>query len=70
MGDTKISWATKVWNPVTGCAKISDGCRNCYAEGIFKRFSKLWGYGFNNIVFHKNRLEEWPEDLRIQEFPK
>jgi len=68
MADTKIAWAEKVWNPVTGCAKISDGCRNCYAEGIFKRFGKKWGYGFNNIVFHKNRLDQpksWIKPSRI-----
>lgn len=32
MGDTKISWADKVWNPVRGCTRVSEGCRNCYAE--------------------------------------
>lgn len=68
MADTKIAWATKVWNPVTGCAKISEGCRNCYAEGIFKRFGKKWGYGFNEIAYHEYRLEEpihWKKPNRI-----
>jgi len=40
MNKTKIEWATAVWNPVTGCTKVSEGCRNCYAEGIANRF---WG---------------------------
>ena len=39
MADTKISWATKVYNPVTGCTKISEGCRNCYAERMSKRLA-------------------------------
>ncbi len=26
MGDTKIEWATKVWNPTTGCTRVSPGC--------------------------------------------
>jgi protein gp37 len=29
---TKIEWATEVWNPVTGCTKVSPGCANCYIE--------------------------------------
>lgn len=32
MADTKIEWADKVWNPVRGCTRVSEGCRNCYAE--------------------------------------
>lgn len=37
MGKTKIEWTDKVWNPVTGCTKVSAGCKNCYAERIFQR---------------------------------
>jgi len=29
---TKIEWADVTWNPVTGCTKISDGCKNCVME--------------------------------------
>lgn len=32
MGDTKIEWCDKVWNPITGCDPVSEGCRNCYAK--------------------------------------
>lgn len=28
---TKIEWTQTTWNPVTGCSKVSEGCRNCYA---------------------------------------
>lgn len=37
MSTTKIEWATRVWNPVTGCTKVSPGCANCYAERFAKR---------------------------------
>lgn len=37
MGKTKIEWATDTWNPVTGCTKVSEGCRHCYAERMVKR---------------------------------
>lgn len=30
---TKIEWTDATWNPVRGCSRVSDGCRNCYAEG-------------------------------------
>ena len=32
MGKTNIEWATDVWNPIRGCSRVSEGCRNCYAE--------------------------------------
>lgn len=35
---TNIEWTDRVWNPVTGCAKVSAGCKNCYAEGVANRF--------------------------------
>lgn len=31
---TKISWTQHSWNPIHGCSKVSEGCRNCYAERI------------------------------------
>ena len=37
MGDTSIEWTDKTWNPVSGCSKVSQGCKNCYAERVFPR---------------------------------
>lgn len=37
MGKTSIQWATDVWNPITGCTKVSAGCKHCYAERVFPR---------------------------------
>lgn len=39
MSKTKIEWSTDVWNPVVGCDRVSDGCRNCYAETMSKRLA-------------------------------
>lgn len=36
---TKIEWTDTTWNPVRGCSRVSEGCRNCYAEKVAKRFS-------------------------------
>ncbi len=32
MTKSKIEWTDRVWNPIVGCTKVSEGCRNCYAE--------------------------------------
>jgi protein gp37 len=44
MGFTNIEWADAVWNPIRGCSRVSEGCRNCYAERMAARFwSGDWG---------------------------
>jgi len=47
MGETTgISWTDSTFNPWIGCAKVSPGCTNCYAEVLNKRFGKdVWGVG-------------------------
>ena len=39
MGDSTIEWTEKTWNPVTGCTKVSPGCKNCYAETLTRRLT-------------------------------
>jgi protein gp37 len=34
---TKIEWTDEVWNPMTGCTKISAGCDHCYAHVVAER---------------------------------
>jgi protein gp37 len=41
---SKIEWTEVTWNPITGCTKISPGCRHCYAERIAYRFAGMYGY--------------------------
>jgi protein gp37 len=41
MSTSKIEWTEKTWNPVTGCNKVSAGCKNCYAEVMHKRLRVL-----------------------------
>lgn len=38
---TNIEWADMVWNPVTGCTKVSEGCQHCYAEKMVKRLRRM-----------------------------
>lgn len=35
---TGIEWTDATWSPVTGCTKVSAGCKNCYAETVANRF--------------------------------
>lgn len=55
MAKTNIEWTTKVWNPTTGCTKISQGCKNCYAEKMHKRLQamglKKYSRNFNEGAF-------------------
>jgi protein gp37 len=45
---SSIEWTDATWNPTRGCTRVSEGCRNCYAEMMAARFSDpgQWGHGF------------------------
>jgi protein gp37 len=45
MGKTSIEWTDRTWNPVRGCSRVSEGCRNCYAERQATRFSGCASWG-------------------------
>lgn len=66
MAKTSIEWTDTVWNPVTGCSKVSEGCRNCYAEANAKRFWK--DRKFTDVQCHEDRLEQplkWRKPRRV-----
>ena len=48
MNGSKIEWTEQTWNPVTGCTKISPGCKNCYAETMAKRLRAMKAPGYEN----------------------
>jgi protein gp37 len=61
MATTKIQWTDKVWNPITGCSKVSPGCDNCYAKKMASRLKGRFGYPADEpfkVTFHPDRLEE------------
>jgi len=39
--NSTIEWTEATWNPVTGCSKISPGCKHCYAERMAKRLQAM-----------------------------
>jgi len=71
MATTKIEWADKVWNPITGCTPCSPGCANCYAKRMAQRLRGRCGYPADDpfrVTFHADRLEQpkhWRKPARI-----
>lgn len=66
MGDTKIEWTDYTWNPVTGCSKVSQGCKHCYAERLWPKVSaaeaQREGHDtrrpFTDVRCHPERLDQ------------
>ena len=45
---TSIEWTEMTWNPVTGCSKVSPGCKNCYAERMAHRLAAMGQERYRN----------------------
>lgn len=43
-----IEWTESTWNPVTGCTKVSPGCKHCYAERMAKRLQAMGQANYRN----------------------
>jgi len=56
-----IEWTDKTWNPVTGCTKISQGCKHCYAAALARRLEAMgnprYKNGFN-VTLHPDKVDE------------
>lgn len=71
MATSHIEWTDATWNPVTGCTKVSQGCKHCYAERMAKRLhamgQKNYRNGFN-VTCHEHMLDlplRWRSPKRI-----
>ncbi len=70
-GKTKIEWTECSWNPITGCSKISDGCKNCYAERLSKRLVAMKNPRYINgfdVTIHSDLIEapkKWKTPRKI-----
>ena len=57
---SKIEWTDATWNPVTGCNKVSPGCKLCYAERLSKRLKATGMVKYRNgfaVTLHPDALE-------------
>lgn len=59
MNNTEINWTEHTWNPMSGCTKITAGCKHCYAETLAenKRGTKAFPNGFD-LTFRPHKLDE------------
>jgi protein gp37 len=60
MAASKIEWTDATWNPVTGCNKVSPGCKNCYAERLSKRLKATGMEKYRNgfdVTLHPDTLD-------------
>lgn len=59
MAKSSIEWTEMTWNPVTGCDKISAGCKFCYAEVLAKRLKAMGVEKYQNefkLTIHEDEL--------------
>ncbi len=66
-----IEWTEATWNPVTGCDKVSPGCKHCYAELMARRLKAMGQANYRNgfeVTRHEHMLElplRWKASRRI-----
>ena len=58
---SRIEWTDATWNPVTGCTKVSPGCKHCYAQTFSERFRGVHGHPFEQGF----DLRLWPQRLAL-----
>lgn len=57
--NSKIEWTETTWNPVTGCDKVSQGCKFCYAERLAKRLKAMGNHRYQNgfsVTLHQDLI--------------
>jgi len=68
---SSIEWTEATWNPLTGCTKISPGCKNCYAERMSLRLQAMGQPNYVNgfaLALHEHMLSiplDWKKPRRI-----
>lgn len=57
---SNIEWTEATWNPITGCSKVSAGCKNCYAERLAIRLQAMGNPRYRNgfkLTLHDDLVE-------------
>lgn len=58
--NSAIEWTESTWNPLTGCTKVSPGCKHCYAERMARRLQAMGQPNYRNgfrLTIHEHVLE-------------
>jgi len=61
---SSIEWTEATWNPVTGCSKVSPGCKNCYADRMSRRLKAMGNHRYRNGFELALQLDLLEEPLR------
>ncbi len=61
---SNIGWTNATWNPVRGCTRVSEGCRNCYAEVLAARHSYEGGWGYE-VAHYLNGEARWTGVIEV-----
>lgn len=64
MTKSEIEWTDRVWNIVRGCSRISEGCRNCYAERQAHRHSGP-GRPYEGLTVIRDGRPGWSGEVRF-----
>lgn len=64
---SSIEWTDRTWNPLRGCKRKSEGCRNCYAERVAWRFGAKPGTPYFGLVKMTSQGPKWTGDVRFVE---
>lgn len=62
--NSKVEWTDDTWNPLAGCSKTGQGCKNCYAERMAKRLRAMGQRKYQSVADDKGRwtgkiYEDW-----------
>ena len=69
---SKIEWTDEIWNPMTGCSRVSVGCANCYMFTLYPRLQAMGVPGYKHgpdvVTLMEDRLEKpygWKRPRRV-----
>ncbi|MGI4791825.1 MAG: DUF5131 family protein [Janthinobacterium lividum] len=62
--ESSIEWTQMTWNPVRGCTRVSEGCRNCYAERLATRFAGV-GQAYEGLSIMTPSGPRWTNRVRL-----
>src|SRR5436305_14719374 len=69
--NSPIEWTNATWNPLTGCTKVSPGCKHCYAERMANRLQAMGQTNYRNgfqLTLQEHMLElplKWKQPQTI-----
>lgn len=67
MAESSIEWTQATWNPIAGCAMVSDGCTNCYAMRMAARLAHMGQGKYADTTRKSGGRDVWTGQVNINE---